>query len=743
MELARKRAEECTDGAVGAGAGARIESPFAPDSELASRQISRGKVERLTIRELFGLVEGKVDTVSALIAQGRIHAIDSKGDTALHICAAQGRLQFCDMLIKAGADPSIRNFDARRPDDRAAENNHVLVAALLGSLLPVESLDTPDALPIEPPARVDELAGDAERNDGVPEEFPELGIDDFDLDFEAAEDAEDFHERTHRETHVAAFEAVAERVRRFGDDDGFELDLDDIDVYGLRIQADDFAASTPETADFADAATVRSFLDVRMGPKPASWNSTPVTRFHAVDLAAVRRWVEEVIERGHCEEEDADLLVGSMRGSFDGDAVRGNLFHELEPLGLVPGDDTLGGFDTLATNLPDPDDLLESVVAYCSGTNMRPGVALDSLSAPEEARLFRELETARREICQVLVDDPALVSEVILIGERIEAREVGFARLTELDIQKSRQTPDAEVLSSALSYLVGYWTVLEEGDLASEDRNHAFNAVMSMKLSSAAMEQVANGLSGLTGAGEAGSRFLATLKVWESHRNHILLKHLALVRRLAYARMQDGDDVEDLFQDGVIGLMRALEAFDPERGYRFATYGQFGVRQAIARARDEFGGLIRVPAQRAAVLGKLDDIEGRIAERMPAEAMIALLSEALNLPTDVVREFRRIPRRAVEFDELPPEGLDVDSPQYRDHLAHQREEIITDLLAAMPERTADILARRYGLRGEDEMTLEELGEIYGVTRERIRQVEARQLAALAHPSRVKLLRNLL
>jgi RNA polymerase primary sigma factor len=189
--------------------------------------------------------------------------------------------------------------------------------------------------------------------------------------------------------------------------------------------------------------------------------------------------------------------------------------------------------------------------------------------------------------------------------------------------------------------------------------------------------------------------------------------------------------------------MRSIDLFEPERGYRFMTYCQFGVRQSISRAQDDTGSLVRVPSHRAVVLRMIDSIEEGIAERLPAEAVIALISEKLEIPADAIRKMRRIPRKPALFEELVPDCLDLESPQFRDYLALQREKVIEEFLSGMSDRAEEIIVRRFGLRGEDEMTLEELGVIYGVTRERIRQIEAKRLTELGHPSRHRLLRNLL
>ncbi|OCX63165.1 hypothetical protein BFP70_13250 [Thioclava sp. SK-1] len=709
------------------------------EAENLSASPAHAEVERLSIKELIGLVQGKAETVTQLISAGRVQALDGKGDTALHICAAQGRLQFCDQLIKAGADPAAVNFERKKPHDRAAENGHAMVAGLLRSLLPeaVSEADGPRERKPEPvkvrPVPPRPVVDNTEES---------FDFDDLDLDFEGAEEAEDFHRDIEWNDYTASFDAVEGRVTRLGDDDGAEFDFDGVSEVGFRIDAEDILGPLPQTAENADAATFRSFLDVHRGRRSTVEATAPKTRYHAISYTALLEWVENSVLAEGCTEEEIDALIGEIRGSFDPEIVRANLVHELTNLGLLTmEEDADGAF--VSGEFPDPEDIADLLSCICNGSNMRPGMEFKPLSARAEARLFRELAACQQDICRTLVSDAMLVSVVVMLGERVETGTIDSSLLTDLDIQHGRQTPDSEVLSAALSYLVGYQTLLEEGDVTSEDREDALEAVSALKLSRTAVELIAKGVEANPDLDDLRQDIEASLAVRERYRREILLEHLSLVRRQASRREAYVPDIEDIVHDGVFGLMRSIDRFEYDRGNRFMTYCQFGVRQAITRAQDDTGSLVRVPSHRALVLRKVDKLEEYIPEGSPAEAVIAIIAQGMEIPPEVIREIRRIPRRPVPFDESVPDCLDVESPQFRDCLALQRREIIEEFLADMPERGADIVVRRFGLRDEDEMTLEELGTIYGVTRERIRQVEAKCLGKMGHPANLRLLRNLL
>ncbi|ULB09179.1 sigma-70 family RNA polymerase sigma factor [Cereibacter azotoformans] len=709
--------------------------------ELESREAGhvsapshRSDHERLSIKELVGLVQGTPEAVSALIAAGRVGAIDAKGDTPLHICASQGRLQFCDQLIKAGADPAAMNFEYKKPHDRAAENGHSMVAGLLQSLLP-ESFVAPYARPHVSTASPPLSEPVKEASDDI------FAFDDLNLDFDGEEEAEDFHREIERDDYVASFDAVQGRVTRLGEEDGAELELDDVRRGGFRIDAEDVVGPLPQTAEFADRATFRSYLDVRTGRKSAPHATAPTTRFHAVSESALVAWVERVLAAGTCTGEDVDTLIGDVRGFFDAETVRGNLVHELTNVGLMPCEDE--SCDVFAAGYPpEPEDLVDLLACICNGSNMRPGMEFKPLSARAEARLFRNLSSSQQDICRALVSNETLVSVVVMLGEKVEAGSVPPSLLTDLDVQYGRQTPDGEILSASLSCLVGYQTMLEDGAVTAEHRAYALSAVSALKLSRDAVDLITQGLQTNPDLDDVRHQIETSLSAWEHYRREILLEHLSLVRRQACRREAHVEDIEDLVHDGVFGLMRSIDLFEPERGNRFMTYCQFGVRQSIARALDATGSLVRVPSNRAIVLRRVDRLEESISQQLSTEAIISMISAEMEIPAETIRNIRRIPRIPVPFEEMVHDCLDVDSPQFRHVLARQRNEIIEHFLADMPERAADVIVRRFGLRGEDEMTLEELGAIYGVTRERIRQIEAKRLAEIGHRAHRRLLRNL-
>jgi RNA polymerase primary sigma factor len=230
----------------------------------------------------------------------------------------------------------------------------------------------------------------------------------------------------------------------------------------------------------------------------------------------------------------------------------------------------------------------------------------------------------------------------------------------------------------------------------------------------------------------------------ETANERLILEHLPYARRFAARNVEPYEDPEDVFQVAFLGLQRSTRRFDPERGVRFAIYCAFWMKQALTRWRADEGRSIRVPLHRHEDLAKLDAALDRLDIRGRGTVSDDDLAIELEWTADQVRQFRRIPRAAEypdgsdEWDALLPEPAESDV-----FVGAETERIVTEMLGELPDRQADVIRMRFGIGRESDTTLEEIGQIYGVTRERIRQIEAKALDFLSHPGRIRRLRTLL
>jgi len=231
----------------------------------------------------------------------------------------------------------------------------------------------------------------------------------------------------------------------------------------------------------------------------------------------------------------------------------------------------------------------------------------------------------------------------------------------------------------------------------------------------------------------------------EAARHHLTKANSRLVIAMAKKYMNQGVPFLDLIQEGNLGLMKAVEKFDWRRGYKFSTYATWWVRQAITRAIADQGRTIRVPVHMSDRIRRLFQV-GRILEQtLGREPTVEELAAELEQPIQIVHWMMRIARNPLSLEK--PVGEDQDSelgdfieddstPSPSDNAAYAqlRDEVET-LLTSLPPREARVLQLRFGLLDGQTHTLKEVGEKFGVTRERIRQIETEALDRLRTPDR--------
>jgi len=648
---------------------------------------------------------------------GDINAVDQKGCTPLMLAAGAGHLEICQLLVEAGADLSAVDESGTDAVTYALRSGNEGIGRLLRPhLTGVDST---------PQNTIDEETVQAPTDESF--ERYEWDIDERN-DLPPADN-------------IAVVEATTRAQHDFSDHTPIDRDEDWRDV---EIELPD-----------ARIRTIDALLDEHQ-------------------QVALRRLILGGIASGCVPSDAVAALIPSDESDATSDTVA-RVLTVLGDLGLVIDD------------VPSPADVLDSAGALEAHSEEDDQVVdeysefLVALSAPESDPIFLYRKEANR--TQLLSPE-----EETQLGRELEAGIVeavdalsrwphGLVLLQDLLRDRSLHDDGDDDHVSAVSADTGEGTAsleaaeeesadeavasigggeagsLDEGalealraatSLPSGRLDHVAvrNALRSLNVSRPALQSLCSVVS----PAERGEHFKAMAAGIERSSlawRRLTEQNLRLVVSIAARYSRSLLPFSDLIQEGNLGLMKAADKFDYKKGFRFSTYATWWIRQAITRSIADKSRTIRLPVHMVERISKLTHALDTLEHRLGREPIVSEVAQQLAVSEEKIRRALLVGQPTVPLDEDFKNG-DVDySPARQEDALIWRSvhSQVSRVLASLPEREADVIRRRFGLNGYHEQTLEEIGKAYGLTRERIRQIETKALKALRHPSRRRLLKS--
>ncbi len=665
---------------------------------VAPAEKKLGALFRLAIRS------GAADAVDLHIRRGEaVNGRDGAGLTPLMLAAIHDRLDVCIRLLGAGADAILRSPEGHTAGDLAVELGHAGVADLLSRHEQQQARPAPsveEALEL-PPVQIDPAAAS-----GVPNlstlPFPtEEGMDD--LNGWVVDEAVvvPVHDAECAASAEAAQRAMSTHKRVIAEADWSDVELD---LPGVLVPA----PSTSDGKMHAVEALIASGLSVGFVNSAELWSAADADWGHDLERA------NEVLLRLL---DDTGILVEPSAPT--------GISH-----GFIDSDELSDVLEFLDAELPRP---AEPVAAYDAQARK-----VELIKREDEERIGRRMDSALGGLARALASLPEAGWQMAFPTD-VHADSGDLPAEEEEDAELPADHPTGDATTDGDEQIdFGAYVALVRNGMPEYGREMLVPRPRPPELSR---------LLGLVSDMEPGTvhAVVSSIAAYERARDQLVTANLRLAMSVANGYRYRGLPLEDLIQEANLGLMRAAEKFDFRRGFKFSTYATNWIRQSVTRSLADTLRAIRVPVHVVEKINNVNRARRELEYGREHAVTIDEIAQRLSMTSEAVRRIVRSDREVLSLEDCGQDGppgtpgplciVDPEADPYSVVSRQSLSRLIERMLADCKEKQREVLVLRFGLDGKDDMKLEEIGQKLDLTRERIRQIEAKALSVFRHSSR--------
>jgi len=403
------------------------------------------------------------------------------------------------------------------------------------------------------------------------------------------------------------------------------------------------------------------------------------------------------------------------------------------------------------------------------------------LTSDEEYLIAKKIEEGERKMRNLLFDLSQAVHELLEIGMQLKKETINIVDVIKnIDEMNYTKKDEEKYKKKTLSFINNIKSLYEKKEeikskLAAADEqnngqlekklntieNKIEEALLNLKLNKKILEEIVRKITRQTKFMDEGEARIVRQRLMELSeienglkvvKNRLIQANLRLVINIAKKYLNRGLSFLDLIQEGNTGLMKAAEKYDYQKGYKFSTYSTWWIRQAITRAIADYARTIRVPVHVLETMNKITKVTISLFQELGREPNLDEISLKAGLPLEKVRKIMKVSNGPISIEtpigddesKLGDFIADPKSPSpFMELVGISLKEEIDKVLSTLTPREEKVIRMRLGIGEKTDYTLEEVGEVFGLTRERIRQIEAKALRKLKHPSRRKRLESFL